>query len=72
MKKKFEKLFTLGVKVKQTRSRSYTQIGKYLKLVQSEHAIYQKKEHKKLRRLVKKLLQTDARLKSYGKKSAEI
>jgi hypothetical protein len=30
--------------------------------------MYQKKEHIKLRRLVKKILQTDARLKSYGKK----
>jgi hypothetical protein len=30
--------------------------------------MYQKKEHKKLRRVVKKLLQTDNRLKSYGQK----
>ncbi len=35
------------------------------------HVVYQKKEEKKLRRLVKKLFDLVKALKSYGKKSAE-
>ena len=49
-------------------SRPIFQKGKCINPRQSGHVIYWKNEHKKLRRLVKKLLRLDQRQKSYDQK----